>query len=923
MLFDISRSLLFLAFLFPILVGCEKMSSDELIARAEQAVFRNDYRAAVLDLKSVLQQDDSNAKARWLLGEAYLVLENGSSAEKEFRRARALGVGDDAVLPALAHALWLQRASDELLELQMDHELSSRSLGELHAFRALAHYQNDSREAMAKELASVPVSEKGVPIVRFAAAALSIAEADLDKALDDLRKLAEDEPQFARAWSLLGDVEGWHKNFEQAELAYTQAVQVRVVTAPLDLAKRGIARVALENLDGALQDAEMLERKASKLALGQYLAGLVRYRLGEPALANESLERAFNLDSQHVPTIFLLAITAAELGNTNRSRELADRAVNLDPNYIPARQLAAIWYLRDRDGENAETMIRPVVQRVPDDLTAKELLASSLMIQGKSGEAARILEEISTIEPNSPIAQLKAGVGLISSGQPAKGMESLSKALAFAPDDLFVNATLMAGHLHMQDNKAALRVAGDLVNRNPSNADALGLMAATQLAIGEQNKAIKNYEEILKLDPSNLKALQMLGKLALANGEHERVLSLTDAGLKIHKNDMQLLLLRSEAAIIVQDEELSELSLRQAIDAHPSEPDPRILLAQRLIKAGNAAAALEVLSVVSRSTVPGVLLTRAEAYFELNRLQESKQDLIALSSMQPNVVGIHVQLARIYEALDDDAGYEHSIDRILALEPNLIWANQSKVQLLIDTGRFQQAKELMEFLGDGVETNDVRQLSLWAALARGEQDYDAEVDHSERLFHVRPSTSSLIALARAQQRTGSLGAAEDNLKKWLREHPNDLPIVLELANVYLGRKQFDRSIEAFRRVVSGDPNNLFALNNLAWYLRKSSPAEAKLFAEKAVELAPQEPAIIDTYAAVLESNGEFSRALEVLDAAIEYGQQTGGLRLRRVEVLLAIGDGAGASDELRRLQETAVSSSIRERAKARLAEIAP
>ncbi|MGD2082752.1 MAG: tetratricopeptide repeat protein, partial [Chromatiales bacterium] len=73
-----------------------------------------------------------------------------------------------------------------------------------------------------------------------------------------------------------------------------------------------------------------------------------------------------------------------------------------------------------------------------------------------------------------------------------------------------------------------------------------------------------------------------------------------------------------------------------------------------------------------------------------------------------------------------------------------------------------------------------------------------------------------------------------------------------------------------REVLARDPDNVPALNNLAWLLSARSPDEARGYAERAAELAPESPAVMDTLGLVLlrqGDEGELDRARRLLIAA--------------------------------------------------------
>jgi predicted Zn-dependent protease len=77
----------------------------------------------------------------------------------------------------------------------------------------------------------------------------------------------------------------------------------------------------------------------------------------------------------------------------------------------------------------------------------------------------------------------------------------------------------------------------------------------------------------------------------------------------------------------------------------------------------------------------------------------------------------------------------------------------------------------------------------------------------------------------------------------------------------------DRAIEQFEAVRSARPNDVLALNNLAWLYSRTGDARALTYGEKAHELAPQSPDVNDTLGWILVERGEVDRGLRLLKEA--------------------------------------------------------
>ena len=72
----------------------------------------------------------------------------------------------------------------------------------------------------------------------------------------------------------------------------------------------------------------------------------------------------------------------------------------------------------------------------------------------------------------------------------------------------------------------------------------------------------------------------------------------------------------------------------------------------------------------------------------------------------------------------------------------------------------------------------------------------------------------------------------------MSDHPNDISVRQKLAEIYGSNNQLGGVIYQYRKILESDPENLIALNNLAWHLRNEDPKEALDYALKARKLSP-------------------------------------------------------------------------------------
>jgi predicted Zn-dependent protease len=102
-------------------------------------------------------------------------------------------------------------------------------------------------------------------------------------------------------------------------------------------------------------------------------------------------------------------------------------------------------------------------------------------------------------------------------------------------------------------------------------------------------------------------------------------------------------------------------------------------------------------------------------------------------------------------------------------------------------------------------------------------------------------------------------------------------------------------------VLERSPNNVPALNNLAWSLGKLNDPRAVGLAERAVELAPNSPPVLDTLGMLHVEQGDPKKGLEYLARARSLAPNRKDLRLHYAMGLIRVGQAEQGKAELQEL----------------------
>jgi Tfp pilus assembly protein PilF len=126
-----------------------------------------------------------------------------------------------------------------------------------------------------------------------------------------------------------------------------------------------------------------------------------------------------------------------------------------------------------------------------------------------------------------------------------------------------------------------------------------------------------------------------------------------------------------------------------------------------------------------------------------------------------------------------------------------------------------------------------------------------------------------LALIRLDTMEAKWTDAGSKLKDVLATDTQNSKARLWLGNVEAAKGDQKAALEHLKKVIDTDPSNAQALNNYAYLLSEHAkkPDEALKYAQKAVEIAPEDPDFADTLGWILYQKGVYPTAIRHLERA--------------------------------------------------------
>jgi len=891
-----------LAGLFGLLVvACGEQGADtaEEVAQARRHADSGEWRAAIIELKNVLQKAPDNADARLLLGRVHVRTGNGAAAEKELQRALRFGKREQEVAYWHARAVFQQGEFNRLLEeIEVSSEWPADVRARVLAVRARAEIATGDLAGAEASLEQAEAVSAVTLEARLARLQLALAHNRTERAQGIGEALVEEHPESGRAWGLLGRAHLARGELERADDALGHAIEL-IVHPYRERLLRAQLRLGLGDAEGARTDIEWLSKNAGEHPAVLFAEGLL-------ALAEDNRDDACARFSQALAKAPDMREARYYVGVCHfRDGEYNQATANLENAYQGAsrprvgRMLAATYLAQGRY-ERAREVLRPVLRANPEDMGALALMARTESAQGNTSEALDYLRRLAELRPDDPGIQLQLGMGLLQAGEYEEGRSALGDVLALDPDSGPAGALLVITHLREGEFEQAMNEARRLAEEQPEASLPLTLQGVVLMAQGEREAARERLQEALERDPADPGARHALARMALQENDAEAARRHFEAVLDQRPGHTSTLLQLAELEARSGHPERIEPLLERAHGSAPEALRPRVLLARFALGKGEHARALELLEGVEGSARndPRVLVVQANAYLRMEQPLQALEPLRRLMEQRPEAPLPYLLLARAYGALGEEQQALEQLDRILEFDPDNPFVLLVQARAKVRQGEFDRAGELLS------RVPEERRGHPWYLDTRGNLalragEHDQALDYYRRAYEASPSGTTVAKAAAAYRSLGKAGAAEALLQQHLQRQPDDFEAHQALGGLYVEQGRDVEAAEAYKTVLQHDPGSVEALNNLGWVLRKENPNEALRYAEHALTLRPDDPRIIDTVGTVYLELGEPEQAIAHMRKAVTLAPEAPVLRYHLARALAAAGNEHEARLQLR------------------------
>jgi tetratricopeptide (TPR) repeat protein len=527
--------------------------------------------------------------------------------------------------------------------------------------------------------------------------------------------------------------------------------------------------------------------------------------------------------------------------------------------------------LSQRNIPEAEAILKEAIKNNPKDPQLRLTLAQFYYGTNKRPELVALLNEMKGNLKEFPDAYFQSGdfyLRVAAFDDAVKQFEEgIQKDSAHKVNYMKheIEAYVRAGKtgLAREKNEQILKI-------DAKDPEARGLKATFLLDKGDVNEAMSELQSVVTARPNNFVARFNLGRAHFARGEYEQARQEFDSAIQLRPDYMPARLAQTQVALVTGN-----------IDAALHAADETLRVAPNSIQAK---------------------VMKAAALQRLKRYDEARVLLTGVIEKDPNQEETLLELGvldlnekKIKEAAD-------LFHRAYAAQPgNLRGLLGESRALLLDN----QADKSVQLISAELQKKPAN-LDLARELGNAEVSagqYDKAIGTYSALLAKLPDpklqADVWIRIGESYLRKGDVPQSINSLEKAKQGQPGNTALLTNLAMLYETQNRQDIARKYYEESIRLDPNNAFALNNLAYLISESNGDlnTALTYAERAKQRLPGHPEVNDTLGWIYLKKSLTDNALETFRTLVVQAPQNPVYHYHYAMALLQKGDLGTAKKE--------------------------
>jgi putative PEP-CTERM system TPR-repeat lipoprotein len=895
---------LLLASCLAALVACSGSSDTELLASARGYLAKSNNPSAIIELRNLLQQNPGLREGRFLLGKTLLETGDAAGAEVQLQRALDAGQPDTDVLPLLAKAMIALNKSTLLVQQYGSVDLKDDvAAAEFQTQLALAYINQQAPGKAEAAVAKALQRMAGYAPAALLQARLKAVRGDTTGALALVEQLLTRTPGNAAAWAFKGDLLALANPTEVAPAlaAYRRSLELQPDLIPAHVGVMSLL-VGRRDFDAAGKHLESFKKVLPQHPETQYFEAVLALSKGDAKRVRDITAGLLRGPQQDARVLLLAGQAELQLNEMTQAEALLGKALLVAPKSAPPRRMLAQVYLRTGQADKALAMLKPLLDDAKPDAGLLVLLGRAQLMAGDAKSAEINFNRAAKLRPGDQRIQASAALSRLGKGEGTVALGEL-EAVAAADAGTTADLALISERLRRKQFDAALKAVNVLAGKQPQMALPDFLRGRIALEKRDPADARKSFEAALAKEPAFFQAVASLAALDLGEGKPDAARGRFEAVLQRDPANVNARMALAQIAVHSgATKEIVAKLIEGAIKANPAAPGPRAALVDLYMTAGDTALALaSAQSAVAAAPESPELLDR------LGRVQQASGDLNQaiptfnkMAALQPTSALPQLRLAEANMANNNPDAAAASIRRAMQAEPASLAAQRAGIALELREKRPAQALAIARTV-QSQRPDEALGYLLEGEIELGQKNHAPAIAALRKALTKSNPAEVAPRLHRALVEAKQNAEADRMADSWMKAHPDDTAFALHLSALAAEQGNPVLAESRYRAVLTRHPDNVLALNNLAFLLVKEKKPGAVALAEQAVKLAPGQALFMDTLALSYAQENQIAKAVALQTRVVALAPDTYDYRLNLAKLQIQAGDNAAARAELSKL----------------------
>ena len=430
----------------------------------------------------------------------------------------------------------------------------------------------------------------------------------------------------------------------------------------------------------------------------------------------------------------------------------------------------------------------------------------------------------------------------------------------------------------------ALKYFRMAANFEPDNYSARQFLSTYFIEKNQPDSALIHLKKMVQINPEDSQASALLGQVYSNVGKYDSATVIFETIIKDNPYDRAASAgLGAVYQSTGQVEKALEIYTRIA-DRYPTDLAFQSMKFNIEISMGKIEAALSTGQRVLQLAPDNreFLLSVVQLYLSKNDFQSAENAITTYIEATPQDQAMKLLFGRV---LISDSKFE-TADSLLMI---LVTENDSlsEVYILQALSLLRQEKvdHAIELLQGAIPKVGEKELlySQIGNIYNSQHRYKEAISFYEKAHNERPDNPAYkMALAEASDKAGDFRRAEKILKELISAEPENATALNNLAYMYINRdEKLDKAESYLRRALKLDADNGAFLDSYGWLLyKKGKPKEALTYVEKALDKIGSDPEVFDHLGDIYRQLKNYDKSMEYYHKALELSPDNEAIKIK-------------------------------------------